>query len=67
MSEPETITASNGQTVPLKMSVDYISFSAHSDFLQTSEYIDSLLPPYVVRNVDLHTFTHILGTGSRRR
>jgi len=28
--------------------VDYISFSAHSDFLQTSEFVDNLMPPYVV-------------------
>jgi cleavage and polyadenylation specificity factor subunit 3 len=48
MSEPETVTTLSGQTVPLNMSVDYISFSAHSDFLQTSEYIDKLQPPYVV-------------------
>ena len=48
MSEPESITSSNGLSLPLNMSVDYISFSAHSDFLQTSEFIDILLPPYVV-------------------
>jgi len=30
------------------MSVNYISFSAHSDFLQTSEFIDTLMPPYVI-------------------
>jgi cleavage and polyadenylation specificity factor subunit 3 len=35
-------------TVPLAMSVTYISFSAHTDFLQTSEYIDTLQPPYIV-------------------
>ena len=50
MSEPETITTSAGQIVPLKLSVDYISFSAHSDFLQTSEFIDTLQPPYIVRD-----------------
>lgn len=41
----------SGQKVPLRMSVDYISFSAHSDFLQTSEFIDALLPPYVVSGI----------------
>jgi cleavage and polyadenylation specificity factor subunit 3 len=48
MSEPEEITSASGQPLPLNMSVDYISFSAHSDFLQTSEFIDTLQPPYVV-------------------
>eukprot|EP01118_Nematostelium_gracile_P016220 TRINITY_DN6671_c0_g1_i1.p1 TRINITY_DN6671_c0_g1~~TRINITY_DN6671_c0_g1_i1.p1 ORF type:complete len:357 (-),score=78.38 TRINITY_DN6671_c0_g1_i1:589-1506(-) len=48
MSEPSTITTMNGLSLPLKMSVNYISFSARSDFLQTSEFIDTLLPPNVV-------------------
>lgn len=48
MSEPDSITSSAGLTLPLNCSVDYISFSAHSDFLQTSEFIDKLFPPYVV-------------------
>jgi len=48
LSEPTTITTTNGMTLPLKLSVHYISFSAHSDFLQTSEFIDTLLPPNVV-------------------
>nr|XP_021524710.1 cleavage and polyadenylation specificity factor subunit 3 [Aotus nancymaae] len=30
MSEPEEITTMSGQKLPLKMSVDYISFSAHT-------------------------------------
>lgn len=48
MAEPDEITTSSGATVPLHMSVNYISFSAHSDFLQTSEYIDALMPPNVI-------------------
>eukprot|EP01112_Ceratiomyxa_fruticulosa_P019714 TRINITY_DN6513_c0_g1_i2.p1 TRINITY_DN6513_c0_g1~~TRINITY_DN6513_c0_g1_i2.p1 ORF type:complete len:794 (-),score=177.10 TRINITY_DN6513_c0_g1_i2:48-2429(-) len=48
LSEPAEITTSSGLNVPLEMSVDYISFSAHSDFLQTSEFIDILQPPHVV-------------------
>lgn len=34
--------------VPLRMSVDAISFSAHADFPQTSEFIDELQPKHVV-------------------
>ncbi|XP_076267356.1 cleavage and polyadenylation specificity factor 73 [Rhynchophorus ferrugineus] len=48
LSEPEEITTMTGQKLPLKMSVDYISFSAHTDYQQTSEFIKILKPPHVV-------------------
>ena len=37
-----------GQKLPLKCSVDYISFSAHADYQQTSEFLRTLKPPHVV-------------------
>ncbi|GBP25833.1 Cleavage and polyadenylation specificity factor 73 [Eumeta japonica] len=48
LSEPEEITTMSGQKLPLRMSVDYISFSAHTDYQQTSEFINILKPPHVV-------------------
>lgn len=48
MSEPPEVTAMDGRTLPLKAAVHYISFSAHSDFLQTSGFLDVIQPPYVV-------------------
>ncbi|XP_015903768.1 cleavage and polyadenylation specificity factor 73 [Parasteatoda tepidariorum] len=48
LSEPEEITTMSGQKLPLKMSVDYISFSAHTDYQQTSEFIRILKPPHIV-------------------
>ncbi|CAG9836752.1 unnamed protein product [Diabrotica balteata] len=48
LSEPEEIITMLGQKLPLKMSVDYISFSAHTDYQQTSEFIRMLKPPHVV-------------------
>lgn len=42
----------SGQKLPLKMSVDYISFSAHTDYQQTSEFIRALKPPHVVSDYD---------------
>ncbi|XP_031625502.1 cleavage and polyadenylation specificity factor 73 [Contarinia nasturtii] len=48
LSEPEEITTMSGQKVPLNMSVDYISFSAHTDYQQTSEFIRLLKPIHVV-------------------
>eukprot|EP00088_Acartia_fossae_P070590 TRINITY_DN9501_c0_g1_i4.p1 TRINITY_DN9501_c0_g1~~TRINITY_DN9501_c0_g1_i4.p1 ORF type:complete len:694 (-),score=174.59 TRINITY_DN9501_c0_g1_i4:82-2163(-) len=48
LAEPEEIIAMNGQRLPLRMSVDYISFSAHTDYKQTSGFIRELKPPHVV-------------------
>ncbi|XP_023209638.1 cleavage and polyadenylation specificity factor subunit 3 [Centruroides vittatus] len=48
LTEPEEITTMNGQKLLLKMSVDYISFSAHTDYQQTSEFIRMLKPPHIV-------------------
>ncbi|KAH8268062.1 hypothetical protein KR018_010780 [Drosophila ironensis] len=48
LSEPEEITTLSGQKLPLNMSVDYISFSAHTDYEQTSEFIRMLRPTHVV-------------------
>lgn len=48
LSEPEEIVTMTGQKLALKMSVDYISFSAHTDFQQTNEFIKILKPPHVV-------------------
>ncbi|XP_055373726.1 cleavage and polyadenylation specificity factor 73 [Condylostylus longicornis] len=48
LSEPEEITTLSGQKLPLNMSVDYISFSAHTDYQQTSEFIRLLKPAHVV-------------------
>ena len=47
-SEPETIMTMSGLKVPLKMSVHEVSFSAHADFTETSEFIEILKPKHVV-------------------
>merc|ERR1719244_1716294 len=48
LSHPTEITAMNGQKLPLNMKVEYISFSAHTDYPQTSGFIRALKPPHVV-------------------
>ncbi|XP_041365300.1 cleavage and polyadenylation specificity factor subunit 3-like [Gigantopelta aegis] len=48
LSEPEEIQTMSGQKLPMKCSVDYISFSAHADYKQTSEFLRALKPPHVV-------------------
>ncbi|XP_037080347.1 cleavage and polyadenylation specificity factor 73-like, partial [Pollicipes pollicipes] len=48
LSEPDEVNTMSGQKLPLKMSVDYISFSAHTDYAQTSDFIQQLRPPHIV-------------------
>jgi cleavage and polyadenylation specificity factor subunit 3 len=48
LSEPKEITTSQGDRVPVNLSIHYISFSAHSDYAQTSDFINTLRPNHVV-------------------
>eukprot|EP01126_Amoeba_proteus_P037952 TRINITY_DN3935_c0_g2_i7.p1 TRINITY_DN3935_c0_g2~~TRINITY_DN3935_c0_g2_i7.p1 ORF type:complete len:476 (-),score=76.44 TRINITY_DN3935_c0_g2_i7:873-2300(-) len=48
LSEPEEVETMEGRSVPLQLSVHYISFSAHSDYEGTTTFIDSLSPPNVI-------------------
>ncbi|PRP78496.1 putative cleavage and polyadenylation specificity factor [Planoprotostelium fungivorum] len=52
--EPTHVTISSG-TVALNMSVVTVPFSAHSDFLQTSEFIETLHTPNVAEIKKLET------------
>ena len=48
LTEPEYIQSMNGGKIPLHMSVTYISFSAHADYTETSEFIDLIRPPHII-------------------
>ncbi|CAG8546846.1 16166_t:CDS:10 [Rhizophagus irregularis] len=48
MTEPSEIISMSGATIPLRMSVNYVSFSAHVDFIQNSQFIDEIKAPHVV-------------------
>lgn len=48
LSEPEEIIAMNGQKLPMRLQVAYISFSAHTDYTQTSSFVKTLSPPHLV-------------------
>ena len=48
LTEPADITTLSGVKVPLNMSVDYISFSAHVDYTQNSEFILEVKAPNLV-------------------
>jgi len=60
LSEPEEIPTMGGQKLPLKCSVDYISFSAHTDCNQTTDFIRELRPPHVVRNIIMKKKSELL-------
>lgn len=60
MNEPSDFQAMDGRKVPLKMSVDYISFSAHVDFTQNSKFIDDVKAPHVVSMDNLQLIPSVL-------
>jgi len=47
-SEPEAVTLSDGRKVQVRATIKFISFSAHSDYSQTSEFIKRLKANVVV-------------------
>jgi len=48
LSNPKEITTMDGKKLPLRMSVDYISFSAHVDYAQNSSYIKEVNPSTLI-------------------
>ncbi|KAI0633433.1 mRNA 3'-end-processing protein YSH1 [Trametes polyzona] len=48
LTEPEEITTMKGNTIPRKLSVDYMSFSAHVDYSQNSEFMELVKPQHIV-------------------
>jgi len=48
LGEPNEIKLSNGNNVPLKMAVKNVTFSAHSDFYHTSDFIEKMKPQNIV-------------------
>lgn len=48
MNEPDEITGLRGNTIPRRLSVRYVSFSAHVDYSQNSEFIDLIGAKHIV-------------------
>jgi Cft2 family RNA processing exonuclease len=48
LGEPSNVQLSDKRIVPLRMSVKNVTFSAHSDFTHTSEFIQQLQPKNIV-------------------
>jgi cleavage and polyadenylation specificity factor subunit 3 len=61
MNEPEEVLSQKGNPIQRKISIDYISFSAHVDYSQNSEFIELVKAQHVVR---LHFRLHFLLTDS---
>lgn len=47
-NSPDTIVSQNGDKLAVNLAVKYISFSAHSDLRQTSEFLRELNPNHVI-------------------
>lgn len=45
---PSEITTMAGQRVKVNCSIEYISFSAHTDFKQTTQFVRSLKPAHII-------------------
>jgi len=43
----EIVSRASGASIPMRMSVDAISFSAHADYPQTQSFLDALAPTHV--------------------
>lgn len=48
LSEPTYVQSMNGQRLALRMSVSFISFSAHVDFIQNSAFIEHCSPEHLI-------------------
>ncbi|KAG8904376.1 endoribonuclease ysh1 [Tulasnella sp. 417] len=48
MNEPDEITGLRGNTIPRRLSVRYVSFSAHVDYSQNAEFIDLIGAKHIV-------------------
>jgi cleavage and polyadenylation specificity factor subunit 3 len=60
MSGPDEIQSLKGNMIPRRLSVDDISFSAHVDFSQNSEFIEAVKAKHIV-NPSLHLRTRFAG------
>ncbi|KAI6170835.1 Cleavage and polyadenylation specificity factor subunit 3 [Aphelenchoides bicaudatus] len=48
LSEPEEIVALAGHRLPMRLQVLYISFSAHADYSETSNFVHKMKPAHLI-------------------
>uniref|UniRef100_A0A8R1E3E4 Cleavage and polyadenylation specificity factor subunit 3 n=1 Tax=Caenorhabditis japonica TaxID=281687 RepID=A0A8R1E3E4_CAEJA len=67
LSEPEEIVSLSGERLPMKMQVGYVSFSAHTDYHQTSNFVKALKPPHLVLvHGELHEMSRLKSSIERQ-
>ncbi|CAI2351451.1 unnamed protein product [Caenorhabditis sp. 36 PRJEB53466] len=67
LSEPEEIVSLSGEKLPMKMQVGYVSFSAHTDYHQTSNFVKALKPPHLVLvHGELHEMSRLKSSIERQ-
>ena len=68
MNEPDEITGLKGNVIPRRLSVRYVSFSAHVDYSQNAEFIDLIGAKHIVSkaSAQLKLFNVLLGPRPRR-
>jgi len=73
MTEPEEFITLKGITIPRRISVDEISFSAHVDYAQNSEYIEQVKAQHVVKSSlsrfykkHINNLLYVIGPGTWR-
>eukprot|EP00917_Polyrhabdina_sp_WS-2016_P000106 GHVP01000193.1.p1 GENE.GHVP01000193.1~~GHVP01000193.1.p1 ORF type:complete len:681 (+),score=130.33 GHVP01000193.1:278-2044(+) len=68
LSQPMSITGSDGSVLPFNMAVSYISFSAHVDCGQNTEFIEALQPKTLVLvHGEMNEMRRLQGLLERRR
>ena len=60
MSGPDEIPSTKGNMIPRRISVDDISFSAHVDFSQNSEFIEAVKAKHIVNPLGIHSIGYCL-------
>ena len=58
MSAPDDIPSTKGNIIPRRLSVDDISFSAHVDFTQNSEFIEAVKAKHIVNLFGIHSIRY---------
>ena len=48
LSEPRSIECLDGRDVERRCSIEYVSFSAHVDYLQNSQFVKSVQPDNII-------------------
>lgn len=66
LSEPEEVTCLDGRIKRRKCSIEYISFSAHVDFIQNTKYDLIWVSGHTNMYSPMHAYVHLFSGSSGR-